>query len=383
MKKASIKRILCLVICLLLCTGAVAEEKIQPEKSGAAVGDRLGLSLLSMLHVSGQNTLLSPQSLRFALGMAAAGAEGECLEQLLNALEADVLSEIPSALPEGLKSANAAFVHPELMLKDEYLQRLYEDYSAERFDLNMDSADGVNEWVCAHTDGLIERMFSQAPRSDTGLILINALAMDAQWSSSFDADATHTDVFHSAAGDVSVEMMAQTAYFDYAERDGVQFVRLPYRGGKMEMWVALPAEGGMSALLEGLAEGGLHGLKAGAEMHRVALSLPKFDLQRQNSLSDGLKLLGVENAFSPAADFSAMSDEALYIGDVLQSVRVQVDEEGTRAAAATAVMMMEACAPMTEPPVEMRVDRPFVFLIVDSETESVYFAGTVENPVGE
>lgn len=177
--------------------------------------------------------------------------------------------------------------------------------------------------------------------------------------------------------------MAQTAYFDYAERDGVQLVRLPYRGGKMEMWIAMPVEGGMSALLEGLADGGLQGLKNGAEMRQVALSLPKLDLQQQNSLSDALKLLGVEKPFSPAADFSAMSDEALYIGDVLQSVRVQLDEEGTRAAAATAVMLLEGCAPMTEPPVEMCVDRPFVFLIADSETESVYFAGIVENPAEE
>ena len=122
-------------------------------------------------------------------------------------------------------------------------------------------------------------------------------------------------------------------------------------------------------------------LKDGAEEREVDLFLPKLDLTTENSLSDALKALGVEVPFGSDADFSGVSEVPLRIDEILQKVRVQLDEEGTRAAAATAAMV--ACMAMLpeEEPVEMRVDRPFAFVIADGETDSVCFAGVVENPV--
>ena len=148
------------------------------------------------------------------------------------------------------------------------------------------------------------------------------------------------------------------------------------------MWIALPGEGvEMDGLLDALAEQGMAYLTGGASEREVDLFLPKFDLTTENCLSDALKALGLEAPFGSDADFSGISEVPLKIDEILQKVRVQLDEEGTKAAAATAAMV--ACMAMLpeEEPVEVRVDRPFAFVIADGETDSVCFAGVVENPV--
>lgn len=381
------KKILMILLCLALMTGAAsAQMEAAPgsprEAYGKmAAGEKLGMDLLSMLHVSGENTVLSPQSLALALGMAAEGAMGDTLKEILDALGVEEVSEITSGLPEGLKSANAIFTAPGLDLKQDYMDRLNDNYQAERFEIDADVVENVNAWVRENTGGLIERMLSEAPAADVAALLINAVAMDAEWAAPFAPEATYEDMFHAAGGDVTVEMMHQTARFDYAEKDGMQIVRLPYEDGSMEMWIALPPEGGMFQLLEILANDGMFYLKSDAEMREVILSLPKADVSDERSLAEALKLLGVEAAFGADADFSGVSDLPLCIDDILQKARIQIDEQGTKAAAATMVMMRLMSAPPEEEPVVMDVNRPFVFVISDSETGAVCFAGAVENPV--
>lgn len=381
------KKILAFImgLALLLC-GALAEtnqEENPYDWTDQAAGERLGLELLSMLYVPEENIVLSPQSLALALGMAAEGAQGDTLAQLLDALGAKDLSEITAALPEELKSANALFVKAGLELDPETLERLNENYGAQQFVLGDDAVDRVNAWVREHTDELIEEMLTEAPQANIGLLLLNAVAMDAQWVSPFDPAANTTEFFHIGTGGESceVEMMHQTEYFDYVEKDGLQAVRLPYAQGNMEMWIAMPEVGGMSALLENLTQAqGLHYLRSDAEEREVTLSLPKFDVSDENTLSDALKLLGMEDVFSADADFSGLSDVPMCLEEVLQKVRVQLDEDGTKAAAATAVSLKCMAAMDSQPPVEMTVDRPFAFLIVDGKTDAICFAGVIENP---
>ena len=373
-----LKKILSTLLCLALLPCCALAESAQ------AAGEDLGFELLRALYTGGENVMLSPASLTTALGMAAEGAAGETLEQLLGALGAQDVSALKDAVPEEIKSANAAFVAQGLLLKGDYIDRLNEAYGAEWFELDAEVVEVVNAWVAEHTDGLIEKLLSQAPDPQTGLILINAIAMDAKWEKPFKDYNTIEDDFHATQGDVSVEMMYQREFFDYVERDGLQIVRLPYAGGALEMWIALPGEGvsiGLDGLLDALAEQGMDYLKDGAQEREVDLFLPKFDLTTENSLSDALKALGLEAPFGSNADFSGISEVPLRIDEILQKVRVQLDEEGTKAAAATAAMV--ACMAMLpeEEPVEMRVDRPFAFVIADGETDSVCFAGVVENPV--
>lgn len=381
------KKILALIIglALLLC-GALAETNQEDNLSDwtdQAAGERLGLELLSMLYAPEENIVLSPQSLALALGMAAEGAQGDTLVQLLDALGAEELSEITAALPEELKSANALFVKAGLELEPETLEHLKENYGAQQFVLDGGAVDRVNAWVREHTDELIEEMLTEAPQANIGLLLLNAVAMDAQWVSPFDPAANTTQSFHIGIGGESceVEMMHQIEYFDYVEKDGLQAVRLPYAQGNMEMWIAMPEAGGMLALLENLTQAqGLHYLRSDAQEREVALSLPKFDVSDENTLSDALKLLGMKDVFSADADFSGLSDVPMCLEEVLQKVRVQLDEDGTKAAAATAVSLKCMAAMNPEPPVEMTVDRPFAFLIVDGKTDAICFAGVIENP---
>ena len=377
------KKILSILLCLALLGCAALAEPVAAE-SAPAVGEKLGFELLKALYAEGGNVLLSPASLTLALGMAAEGAEGETLTAILTALGAEDASELGDVVPEEIKSANAAFVAQGLPLKGAYIDRLNEAYGAEWFDLDAEVVEVVNAWVAEHTDGLIEKLLTEAPDPQTGLILINAIAMDAKWEKPFKDYNTIEDDFHAPQGDVSVEMMYQREFFDYVERDGLQIVRLPYAGGALEMWIALPGEGvsiGLDGLLDALAEQGMDYLKDGAEEREVDLFLPKFDLTTENSLSDALKVLGVELPFDENADFSGISEVPLRIDEILQKVRVQLDEEGTKAAAATAAIVACMALIPEEEPVEVRADRPFAFVIADAETESVCFAGVVENPV--
>ena len=371
-----LKKIFSTLLCLALLPCCALAESAQ------AAGEDLGFELLRALYTGGENVMLSPASLTTALGMAAEGAAGETLEQLLGALGAQDVSALKDAVPEEIKSANAAFAAPELTLKGDYVERVNENYGAEWFALDADVVEKVNAWVEEHTDGLIDRLFSEAPDPQTGLILVNAIAMDEAWASPFEAYNTVGDSFHAPQGDVDVEMMYQQADFDYVERDGVQIVRLPYADSVLSMWIALPGEGvGLDGLLDALAGQGMDYLKDGAEARRVDLYLPKFDLTTENSLADALKALGVEAPFGDGADFSGISDVPVKIGGILQKVRVQLDEEGTEAAAATAVSVACMAMPLPEDTVEVRVDRPFAFIVADGESDSVCFAGAIGNPV--
>jgi len=379
------KKILMILLCLAMLTCCAQAEPAPGSPREAfgpdAPGARLGLELLSMLHVGGENTVLSPQSLALALGMAAEGAGGETLSEILDALDAADVLQISSALPDDLKSANAVFTAPGLALKQDYMNRLNDGYRAEHFQIDASVVENVNAWVQENTDGLIEQMLSQAPSADIGMLLLNAVAMDAKWALPFTPEATAEDIFHTVDGDVSVQMMHQTAHFDYAEKDGMQILRLPYQDSSLEMWIVLPPEGGMAQLLEILALEGLFYLKSDAENREVILSLPKVDVSDDRSLSAALKLLGVHRAFEETADFSGISEMPLCIDDIVQKARIQIDEEGTKAAAATMVMMRMLSARPDQEPVEMRVDRPFAFVVSDSETGALCFAGAVENPV--
>jgi len=380
------KRIIAWILMLaLLAGGALAEAAPGSPKEAygeAGPGEQLGWDLLSMLHITGENTILSPRSLALALGMAAEGAKGDTLDEILNALAAGNVSDIAAGMPEGIQSANAVFTAPGLALRQEYIKALNERYDAEWFEIDGKVVKKVNGWVEDKTNGLIEELLSDAPAADTGAILLNALAMDAQWVSPFTPEATAEDVFHTAAGDETVQMMRQKAFFSYAEKDGMQIIRLPYMQGSLEMWIALPPEGAIFQLLEILANEGMFYLQSDAERREVILGLPKMDISDGNTLSEALKLLGVGTAFSADADFSGMSDVPMCIDDVVQKVRVQVDEQGTKAAAATAITMRAMGMLPAEEPVEMIVNRPFVFVISDAETGSVCFAGAVENPNG-
>lgn len=390
------KKLLSILMILALLTGmACAENTLFDRLTPAAdsveaqnpfsAGELLGFELLNRLYQSGENCVLSPSSLAIALGMAQEGAQGETLEQLLAVIGATDFD--PSALASaGVVSANAVFTAEDMPLKQTFIDTLNAKYAAEWFAIDDQLVEKVNAWAQENTDGLIDPLLSQTPAADTGMLLINAIAMDADWVNPFAESGTVEEAFHTPSGDVNLQMMHQTDLFKYVEKDGVQIISLPYANSNLEMWIALPAEEGvegmqMVELLETLAREGSLYLESDANETKVELSMPKLDIASSVTLKEALTSLGLTVPFSGEADFSGMSDTPLCMDEVMQKVRVQVDEAGTKAAASTVIVMPMMAAPGMQAEAKiMNVNRPFVLAVTDSVSGAVCFAGVVENP---
>ena len=381
-------------------------------------GNALGFQILNTLWDGQSNCFVSPVSLDIALAMAACGAEGETREEILSALgvrdEGEIAALCPVLNASGLKTANAAFVNERFAMKDGYVSALREKFGAELFPLG-DQAR-ADAWVKEHTDGLIDSL-PPAPES-TLFMLTNAVCMDAEWYLKFENYMTNEQDFRTPDGEVTVQMMHRyEELYSYAENEAMQLLCLGYRDSDLYMLLALPKDGDVRRALAWFEENGIESIafeeqspesiinailerneKYGwseyvsrEELEKlypsslpyiVNLSLPKLDLSMQNSLTAPLKSCGVTSMFDPAkADFSGISDDWIYIEEVLQKLRVQVDEEGTRAAAVTAMMADGAALPYAERvAVDFTCDRPFVVLIADEKSGSACFAGVVTNP---
>lgn len=366
-----------LVSSMLVATHGRAEENLE----NAANRSAFGFEVIRELYREGENTVFSPMSLEIALSMAADGADGDTLSEILSAMQCASTDEILTDISSYIHSVNAAFASDQVELKQEYIDRLNAAYGAEWFVIDENVLENANEWAYQNTNGRIDPLLTQQPDADTGLILINAVAMDADWQSPFYECEVEKDIFHSAGGDIEMDMMHKSAYMDYIERDGVQIVRLEYANSELAMYVMLPQEDGMQALLDALCEQGSDYFALEMGWREVRLGLPKIDVSDENSLNEALNALGVETAFGMEADFSGISTTPLYISDIFQKARISIDEAGTQAAATTVVVMpMMGAAPSDEEPAEMLVNRPFAFAIVDEECGSVCFAGVIEAP---
>ena len=280
----------------------------------------------------------------------------------------------------GLKPANAAFITGEIQPDADYIEDLKKDFGAEWFEMSGDMADKINQWTKEHTDGLIEKLIDGELDPLSQLVLVNAVAMDAKWSSPFSADETADGIFHAPDGDVTASMMHQTLYADYAETDEALILRLTYSDSGLSMLLALPKDGqSVTGVLDKLSEKGLSYFSFPEEMTEVSLTMPKLDLSVKNTLNDALQALGVRTAFSDSADFSDITKSMpLQIAEVVQKARLVVDEDGTKAAAATEVGICAMSAPL--PAVDFTLDRPFVAVIAEEETGTVCFASVIANP---
>lgn len=371
------KKMICLCFAAMLMMGAACAESL---------GSRTGFEVLRMLYDGEENCVVSPLSLTYALSMLAEGAQGETQQEILRVLAAEDTESVKAlekTLSEsGLRLANAAFWGGETEVNGEYVEVLNADYGAEWFSPEESTLEKINEWAAEQTQGMIEGLLQELPKQ-VQLVLVNALAMDAVWSVPFDPSDTEVQIFHAPSEDVSVSMMHREMYASYAEREQVQLLRLRYREGGLSMLIALPEAGEIQRVLDGLCEEGLDYFSFEDQSARVALSMPKVDVTAENQLKDALCQLGMRAAFSETADFSGIwADGTLSVSDVVQKVRLTLDEEGTRAAAATAVMIAESAQIQPEEIVQFKMDRPFAVIIVHEASETVCFAGIVTNPSG-
>jgi serpin B len=243
----------------------------------------------------------------------------------------------------------------------------------------------INGWVEDETNDKIKDLIPQGVLDAMSrMVLANAVYFNAKWEYEFVKDSTSDRPFTRLDGStVQAKSMTRPAVqFGYFQGDGFEAVELPYKGGRMSMVVVLPGTGKFGDFEKSFDSAALAAVDAGLERQMVLLQMPKFEFVTEAALVDPLKSLGMRSAFDPGiADFTGIADRPagdLYISDVLHKAFVRVDEEGTEAAAATAIIIGVTSA--GPDPVRVNVDRPFLFLIRDRETGTVLFSGRVLDP---
>lgn len=351
-----------------------------------------------------QNHFLSPFSISTALAMTALGARGRTAEQMNQVLHlpqnaAAAFKALLRSFNEGdpakrgftLATANALWAQKGYPWRPEYKKLLSEEFGAGLFDVDFISQSEVarttiNAWVEHETRDKIKELLPPGSiNAATRLVLTNAIYFKGTWLEQFDKQATQEQEFTKLNGDkVRTPLMHKSMTKDclYAEISDFQALDIPYTGQRLSMLVLLPRKhDGLPALERRLTPAELasviHSLKA---ISRVQVYLPRFRIATDTyPLNGPLQALGIRDAFSAAADFSGMhtGPEKLYIDKVLHKAFVEVNEEGTEAAAATAVIMAARSAGSY---VIFRADRPFLFLIRDRATGSILFVGRVIDP---
>ncbi len=357
-----------------------------------------GFNLFSELvrEDAGKNVFISPLSISIALGMTYNGAAGKTQEAMAKALElkgmkledinpgyAGLMKDLKSSDPRvELLIANSLWARREVEFEPDFLKRNKEFYKARITTLDFadpGSPGVINKWVSENTKGEIKKIVEQID-PQTVMFLINAIYFRGKWSCEFDKSRTKDDIFYLLDGtEKSVPMMSQSGRYQYYRGKGFQAVSLPYGDGRMSMYIFLPDEG--SSLSDFLA--GLNRENWGKWLplfHYMEgdIRLPRFKLEYEKSLNNALESLGMGIAFDPGkADFRGMSDTTLYIQSVLHKAVVEVNEEGTVAAAVTSVMMGITSVPER---FTFIVNRPFFFAIHDNQTNSLLFMGAVVKP---
>ena len=242
----------------------------------------------------------------------------------------------------------------------------------------------INKWVSDQTAERIKDLVPQGAINQlTRLVLTNAIYFNAAWQYPFDESVTSDGLFHLLSGsDVTVPMMKQTESFRYTEGSDYQAIELPYDGQELSMAILLPKDGQFDTFEKELDAELVKAIIDKLETRQVALTMPKFEYESSFGLKEALSTLGMKVAFTADADLSGMNGKRdLFIQDVLHKAFVSVDEAGTEAAAATAVIVGLTAVPPE--PITVTIDRPFIFLIRDIPTGSIIFVGRVLNPAVE
>jgi serpin B len=345
------------------------------------------------------NLFFSPHSISVALAMTYAGARGETERQMADtlhfALPQQRLHPAFNALGLGLAErageglelhvANAIWGQTGEPFLPAFLDRLATDYDAGMrlvdFMREPDrSRETINKWASDETKGKIENLLPpELVDRDTVLILTNAIYFDGKWETRFQRDRAEPGEFTMLDGNrITTDMMSQEADLPYADVGDCLAVELPYQGGKLSMVVLLPEGGGFGEFERSLDAERVQATVDRLRLASLDLTMPKFSCESAFGLRHTLSAMGMPVAFDGGADFSGINGRGgLSITDVVHKAMVQVDEEGTIAAAATAVVV-ERGGPAT--PTRVIVDRPFIFLIRDSATGAILFMGRVLDP---
>jgi serpin B len=352
------------------------------------------------------NFFFSPYSLSLALAMAYAGARGDTAQEMAEVLHfnlsPDLLHqafnytalELAKRADESMTSkdgngfklnvVNDAWGQQGYPFLQHYLDSLATNYGAGMRVVNFANGEAVrqeiNKYISDMTQGRIKDLIPPGALDGfTRLVLTNAIYFNAAWMNEFNEKSTRDGTFYLSDGSrVTVPMMRQTYFFGYLDGPGYQAVKIPYENNHLSMTIIMPDKGQFKAFQDSLDWQKVSGILSALKGQEVILTMPRFRFSSEFNLSEVLEAMGMKLALSPSADFSGIAQaEGLSISSVLHKSFISVDEKGTEAAAASAVMIAGA-APLQPP--AMTLDHPFIFLIRDNPTGAVLFVGRVMNP---
>jgi serine protease inhibitor len=360
-----------------------------------------GLELFRVINAqeSSANLMMSPTSVSLALGMAYNGAEGttkDAFDDVLNyeGLTRDEVNEITRDLINTLVTnskgnlleiANSIWYRNEFPVYDAFIEmnRIY--FAAEVEDLDFSSpkaVETINKWVADKTHDKIRKIINELS-PESMMVLINALYFNCLWETEFDADETAMEMFYnedqSQYGEV--EMMTTEATFNYAATEDFTAVELPYKNGKFSMRLFLPTNENTVNDLIGQLDGATWNswLEAFEEHDEVQVTMPKFKFEYERSIGNDLSGMGLGIAFTGEANFSGISEIDLLISEVIHKTYIDVNEEGSEAAAVTAIVFNTTSVGPSGP-VVIRFDRPFLFTITENSSNAIMFSGKLGAP---
>lgn len=391
--------------------GRIASDAPAEDLLAVAAGNReFAADLFAELADSHGNLVFSPASIRLALAMAYAGAVGDTAAEMADVLHlpfgGDRLHAAMNALDAAIESrnreeppgpddverkvivtiANALWGQEGFSFLVPFLDTLARNYGAGMRIVDFAGAaeaarQAINGWIADETNDRIKDLIPEGVLGPmVRLVLTNAVYLDATWMVPFDPNATVDGTFSRLDGSqVTVPIMHQEEMLPYAAGDGWQAVELPYVGEELAMLILVPDAGNYAEVEQRVADA-VDEARRALGITTVRLGLPSFEFRTQAGLGDVLRRLGMETAFDPAtANFTGMTaEERLFISDVIHEAFIAVDEAGTEAAAATAIVMRATAAPPDA--VTLEIDRPFLFSLYDRETGAVLFMGRVLDP---
>ena len=344
-----------------------------------------------------ENMIYSPVSIKYALQMLNEGANGNTKAQIENVIGNTNLVKYDN-INNILSLANALYIRDiySQYIKDEYKNKLLSKYNAEiKYD-DFKSANNINNWIENKTFGQIKNMLQDeiVTNPDNEMFLINALAIDMAWKDKFDGKNTHKDMFYLENGDeMTTTMMNQEtksdniSYYKDSKVTAISMDLEQYENEQME-FIAIMPNNDLSNYVENFGEDTLNNITSNLTLasktkNGLDIFIPRFSFDYELSLEDDLNTLGITDAFNPElADFSNMSSKKpLYVGGALHKANIDFSEKGVKAAAVTVIYMTEGMMIADEnKPIEVKIDKPFMYLIKDKKTNEIWFIGTVYEP---
>jgi serpin B len=351
------------------------------------------------------NTFFSPYSISVASSMLIAGAAGETKTEMADALDfssdGDAFHQARNTVAQALQARNRTatpdqnaqtlrvvndlWLEPSFRPLPTFLDTLSSYYGASSF-LAPFATDpeaarlAINDKVATDTEQLIEELLPERSiTDDTAFVLTNALYFKARWNLPFQASLTADAPFEAQSGQtVQVPMMHTELVTSHVATDDYEAVALPYDQNQLELVAIMPRQGSFDGFVEALSAAEVARIADELAPINIELSFPKVGIDSEVPLKERLVALGMRQAFEPGADFSALTSAPVYISDAFHKATLEIDEEGTVAAAATAFVGVAVSAP--PPPIPVTFDRPFVFFIRDIQTNALLFVGHYANP---